>query len=689
LLLFRFDAIKAKQSAVVAGYDPIVVENQDVYERLLLRATNLSSLSIGDYREEVEEKSSSPIIDKVIESCTSLEMKTNQHKRDKVKTKRQTPLVNAGYASRVLSISYTIRSFISYHEFMGLPFSVQQEQLKGGREKIRPRQRRIRLVFLGCGVDVIGFWARSLLLPKEVDDNEDKQSPPLSVTIVEVDTPEVVSIKKKMILSNGGMVKNLTEHCYDLHGTSFYYTGDLIVPSSKPSSPSPSSENKNDYDYVLVPADLKDTSTLEVIVEIEEDDIPTLVISELVLSYLPPPSTDQLLRWCSDRLCRTSDSALISLEALGFDTTVSVRGSNGGIISVADGYRREYCRRFDEKMKLGKRLSSSNSLFHPIGSSTEQVSIRLRKAGFSEASSAANLGVVASVAAAAVSSTSKTPLICPEIFDEHAAFSLHLLSYVLVCGLIDISQQKMNQSEDPIDFSLLRSLLCPWERPNALAFVRAGLPIIDLRKGIAYTEIESIDEGQVRDMFKSTYDIYKDDYPAIRKMVKGVLNNDLMKTTTTNYNSSAISDYYRSLGGVFLVAVRYTDSSSLKYDNDDGNNDDTKKIHQNCRKVVGCVGIRSCEAKDADASRTLEIFRLAVDINYRGQGIARNLLQAVERYALEQRRNHSLKFVANTLTILNAAADLYESCGYQAEKEKPLGNKLLMRKYVKESILPR
>jgi len=500
-----------------------------------------------------------------------------------------------------------------------------------------------------------------------------------------------------------------TKDSESLHGTSFYYTGDLIVPSSKPSSPSLSSENKNDYDYVLVPADLKDTSTLEVIVEIEEDDIPTLVISELVLSYLPPPSTDQLLRWCSDRLCRTSDSALISLEALGFDTTMSVRGSNGGIISVADGYRREYCRRFDEKMKLGKstttletdgindkeenddgnRLSSSNSLFHPIGSSTEQVSIRLRKAGFSEASSAANLGVVASVAAAAVSSTSKTPLICPEIFDEHAAFSLHLLSYVLVCGLIDISQQKMNQSEDPIDFSLLRSLLCPWERPNALAFVRAGLPIIDLRKGIAYTEIESIDEGQVRDMFKSTYDIYKDDYPAIRKMVKGVLKNDLMKTTTTKHNSSAISDYYRSLGGVFLVAVRYTDSSSLKYDNDDGNNDDTKKIHQNCRKVVGCVGIRSCEAKDADASRILEIFRLTVDINHRGQGIARNLLQAVEKYALEQRQSHSLKFVANTLTILNAAAGLYESCGYQAEKEKPLGNKLLMRTYVKESILPR
>ena len=411
------------------------------------------------------------------------------------------------------------------------------------------------------------------------------------------------------------------------------------------------------------------------------------------------------MRWCSDRLCRTPDSALVSLEALGFDTTASVRGSNGGIISVADGYRREYCRRFDEKMKLGKsittketnrinvkegtddgnRLSSSNSLFHPIGSSTEQVSIRIRKAGFSEASSAANLGVVASVAAA--SSTSRTPLNCPEIFDEHAAFFLHLLSYVIVCGLVDISQHRIHKSEGFKDFSLLRSLLCPWERPNALAFVRAGLPIIDLRKGIAYTEIEIIDEGQVRDMFQSTYDIYKENYPAVRKMVKGVLKNELRETTTTKHNSSAISNYYRSSGGLFLVAVRYTDSSSLKYDQDDGDDDNIKKNHQNCRKVVGCVGIRSCEAKDADASRTLEIFRLAVDINHRGQGIARNLLQAIERYALEQRRDHSLKFVANTLTILNAAAGLYESCGYQAGKEKPLGNKLLMRTYVKDSIL--
>jgi ribosomal protein S18 acetylase RimI-like enzyme len=690
-----FDALQAKQSAVVAGYDPIVVENRDIYEQLLLRAVNpSSSSSVVNGSEEGEEKS-----------------KWNN------KPRRQTPLVNAGYASRVLSISYSMRSFISYHKLVSSSSSSVQQ-----------KQRRIRIVFLGCGVDVIGLWARCL-------------SSSLSVEIVEVDTPEVCSIKRKM-LSDRGMVNNLTEHFHrgrddtnshdattktkesapESESSTLYYTGKIVHPSSTTSvinGPSHSSDRNNndnntDDDYVLVPADLNDTSTLEVILDNnknnneEDDDIPTLVISELVLCYLPPPSTDRLLKWCSDKLCRTPDSALISLEPLGFDnsTAMSTTRTNGvdGIISVEDGYRREYCQKFDDKMKRGKSSkendtnqlssSSSDSLFHPIGTSIEKVSSRIRRAGFSEGSSATSLGVVASVAAAAAVSTTKNnkTLICPEIFDEHAALVLHLQSYVFSCGLVD--------NIPP----LFRRLLCPWEQPNALAFVRAGLSIIDPRKGIVYTEIEIIDESQVRNMFQTTYDRYTEEHPAIRKMVKGVLNRDLKETATTttiinndvdgsidsdnsSQKTSAISNFYRSSGGIFLVAVQYTDSSSMKHDGEDDNEEMINNVdHKRHRQVIGCVGIRSCDAKDADASRALEIFRLAVDVSHRGQGIARNLLQAAERYAQEQRRNHFLKFVANTLTILDAAAGLYESCGYHNEKEQPLGNKLVMRTYTKESL---
>jgi ribosomal protein S18 acetylase RimI-like enzyme/O-methyltransferase involved in polyketide biosynthesis len=693
-----FDALQAKQSAVVAGYDPIVVENRDVYEQLLLRAINPSSAQGGCEKEAGEEKSSS------------------SKRNNPTKPRRQTPLVNAGYASRVLSISHSIRSFILYHKLISSSSSIVQQ---------KQQRRRIRIVFLGCGVDVIGLWARCL--PSS-----------LSVTIIEVDTPEVCSIKRKM-LSDRGMVNNLTEHCHrgrddvvdgtnsnattktkeseSESGSTLYYKGKIVHPSSA---------NDTDDDYVLVPADLNDTSTLEIILDEdnneEDDDIPTLVISELVLCYLPPPSTDRLLKWCSDRLCRTPDSALISLEPLGFDnsttssSTARTSGDDDGIISVEDGYRREYCQKFDDKMKRGKssttttmhtgttnrnyddvnQLSySSDSLFHPIGTSIEKVSSRIRRVGFSEASSATSLGVVASVAAAAAASTnskSKT-FICPETFDEHAALVLHLQSYVFSCGLT---------GNNP----LFRRLLCPWEQPNAFAFVRAGLPIIDPRKGIVYTEIEIIDESQVRNMFQTAYDSYTEEYPAIRKMVKGVLNKDLRETETTTattvikndydgnidsddscLKASAISNFYRSSGGIFLVAVRYTDSSSMKHDGDDDNEDMINNIGLKRRRhVVGCVGIRSCEAKDVDASRTLEIFRLAVDARARGQGIARNLLQAAELYAQEQRRNKCLRFVASTLTILDAAAGLYESCGYQAEKDIPLGSRLVMRTYIKESL---
>ncbi|OEU10520.1 hypothetical protein FRACYDRAFT_247061 [Fragilariopsis cylindrus CCMP1102] len=718
-----FDALQAKQSAVVAGYDPIVVEKQEVYEELLLRAINPSSSSVPGRYEKKEKEGEE-------------KLSSSKRSNNPTKLRRQTPLVNAGYASRVLSISYSIRSFILYHEFMYSSCSASVQQQK---------QRNIRIVFLGCGVDVIGLWARCL------------SSSSLNVTIVEVDTPEVCSIKRKM-LSDRRMVKNLTaEHRHrgrddvvvdgtnyyshddadktkelesesEYGTTTLYYTGKIVHPLSLSSSsitsstplssnindPSLSPDENNNKDYILVPADLNDTSTLEVILGIngEDDDIPTLVISELVLCYLPPPSTDRLLKWCSDRLCRTPDSALISLEPLGFDnstmtssTTRTSGDDDGIIISVEDGYRRDYCQKFDDKMKRGKstkgidanQLSSSfDSLFHPIGTSIEKVSCKIRKARFSEASSATSLGVVASIAAAAAAastnSKSKT-LICPEIFDEHAALVLHLQSYVFSCGLT---------GNNP----LFRRLLCPWEQPNAFAFVRAGLPIIDPRKEILYTEIEIIDESQVRGMFQTTYDSYTKEYSAIRKMVKGVLNKDLRETETTTatavikkdddgsinsdectLKASAISNFYRSSGGIFLVAVRYTDLLSMKHDGDDDNENMINNTeHKRLRHVVGCVGIRSCEAKDIDASRTLEIFRLAVDANHRGQGIARNLLQAAELYVQEQRRNKCLRFVANTLTILDAATGLYESCGYQAEKDLPLGSKLVMRTYIKESL---
>ena len=72
----------------------------------------------------------------------------------------------------------------------------------------------------------------------------------------------------------------------------------------------------------------------------------------------------------------------------------------------------------------------------------------------------------------------------------------------------------------------------------------------------------------------------------------------------------------------------------------------------------------------------------------KGQGIGTSLLGLVEAYAqekLSKKRGHpKIKFVANTITILEDAAKLYEKCGYLSEKEAPLGDKLVLRTYTKE-----
>lgn len=683
----RFDAIHAKQSAVAAGYNPIVVENPDAYKRLILRVAEKSSLP-------------TTIID-------------DNDQPYQVKIRRQTPLVNAGYACRVLSISQTIRSFISYHKIM----SYQT------KNTAQPRKKQIRIVFLGCGVDVIGLWSRSLL---SSEDNIDLQ-------IVEIDTAEICSIKRKKILSDPGIISNITEHFHaairktDLRSESeckkrCYYTGKINFP---PSIQVSGVNTTHICDYLLIPADLNDTSTMSIIVDIEEendDDIPTLVVSELVLSYLSPSSTDSLLRWCSENLCKTCDSAFVFLESIGISDST---GSNSGCtISVEEGYRREYCKKFDDKMKRGmhskrkiqygnnmsekdhgKGLYSEQTFFHPIGGSLDDIKSVVHKAGFSGASSATTLGVVASFAVAATSTitaAARKEWICPEIFDEHAALVLHLQSYVLACGLSKHVKKKSDNSED---FSLFRSFLCPWERPNALAFVRAGLPLVDSKKKTTYTEIEINDEGQVRDLFRNSYEKYTDTYTAIRKMIKTVLKNELKETKSTivmkdkngvaddnddsqnSFPSSVISNYYRSFGGIFLVALQYyTDSLSISIHGDDDGNIYQGSVGATNRKVVGCVGIRSCEAKNSERGTTFEVFRLAVRTDHRGQGIAKDLLRAAERYMLEkQRKYHRMKFVANTLTILNEAAGLYEACGYKVEEEKPLGSKLIMRTYTKES----
>ena len=78
-------------------------------------------------------------------------------------------------------------------------------------------------------------------------------------------------------------------------------------------------------------------------------------------------------------------------------------------------------------------------------------------------------------------------------------------------------------------------------------------------------------------------------------------------------------------------------------------------VVENAGQVVGMVGV---QRKDATSC---ELRRMAVDIQWRRQGLARKLLETAEAFARKQGYN---AICLSTITLLKGAIALYESAGY-------------------------
>jgi O-methyltransferase involved in polyketide biosynthesis/GNAT superfamily N-acetyltransferase len=541
-----FDALQAKRSAFSVGYKPFVVAEEDIYKDLLERITSES------------------------------------------KFKRQTPLVNAGYAVRVLAMSRAIQSFVDFHQR-------------------KNSTKQIQIVLLGCGMDVIGLWA-GLLDPDRIK-------------IVEVDTQEVCLVKKDLLLRHEmieAAEETSNEGLVHMHGR-------IIGNTSNANKKTALGQN-----YLLTSADLRDIPQLEQsLSDVLDNQVPTLAISELVLSYLAPTETDQLLRWCATRLCAAPGSVMVGFEPLGGPLL------EGNAVSVMEGYRRTYCQQFGAKLDRGTSNPNKECLptsFHPMGVSADSVSQRLTQAGF-EVAHTDNIGKAAAYAARPKSFET------PEIFDEHAALTAHLMSYIISFGFSSRTEV------------LLRRLMCPW------AFAAEKVEPI-LGSEMALTVVEAMDEISVHALFLTTYEHVFEEYPAVRRWVKTALKTDL--ALSLNDKESAIAARYKALGGSFFVAIIYD-------------------VKTGARQVVGCLGVRLCE-KLSEEPNALELFRLVVDTTQRRKGIGRKLLNMAETFAIAVK---SPKLIANTLTILEDANYLYKSHGYENQEDSNIGN-LVMRTYVKQ-----
>jgi ribosomal protein S18 acetylase RimI-like enzyme len=388
-----------------------------------------------------------------------------------------------------------------------------------------------------------------------------------------------------------------------------------------------------------------------------DKSIPTLVLSELVLAYLGQQGTDDLLSWCSFNLCTARGSAFAAYEVLG-----PSNNNNMDVRSEIEGYKYQYLKQFQDKLarglvQLGEAGDDKEETFHPLGDSPGAVQKRLSSDQF-EWSQTGLAGTVAACVFDKDKEMGGGRSFKPcEPFDEHAALTLHLHSYVFLCAFAKET-----------DIDLIR-VMCPWTRVSYFD-MQPKVVRVDDDSEICFRPIEAKDQQQTIKLFLGTYKDLSTQVSSVSKMVNAALRTDLK--CSVNEVHSSIDLRYKMWGGVFLVAV---ESGQV--------NDDSEESS----RVIGCVGIRRCDASEGDVRggivNTFEIHRLAVDTSCRGRGVGKMLLRIVEEEFVRPELNgEAYRIIATTPSLLKQANPLYTSNGFRLVKQESIGE-MAINTYVK------
>jgi hypothetical protein len=298
-----------------------------------------------------------------------------------------------------------------------------------------------------------------------------------------------------------------------------------------------------------------------------------------------------------------------------------------GVMSLQEAYARDYSQQFRSKLQNGNSDQSPQPLWlHPLGSNLRSLQQRLDSCGLMESKCKTLRECTVAIARILRGKTtdlssSTADVIGPkflcakEPFDEHAALTLNLGCYCVVCSF--------HPSLSQVDSCGMIESICPWYEQ-----------FTNERDVMVKLITTSTEDAQVNDLYGKVYMHLYNEYPAIRKMVKSALKSDLLVSKTNGFDSS-IRDRFVKDGGDFWVALASCRSQ--------------KHIEQSGPVVVGSIGIKRRSSKRMTSdyavnnahSNEYEIYRFAVNESHRGYGV--------------------------TPSCLPAANSLYESFGYCLE----------------------
>jgi O-methyltransferase involved in polyketide biosynthesis/GNAT superfamily N-acetyltransferase len=603
-----FDAVLAKYASLKAGYEPI---------------------------------SPIPSSSETSSTCRYLEVfhkwlygntyDDNKHPSSDTTCSRrlQSPLVHAGYAIRLATISFTVEAFLTFH-FQNCS---------------REGNKKLQLVILGCGLDILGLWT---LIAHHHNLGEE------SITVYDLDKPQITRIKKEMLLE-----QNLLHISHD---TELAKEDMGILCQGRISMTPATNFSDRTCNYYLGSCDLRKTDSVARCLSTLDPAIPTLVVSELVLTYLGQTAMESILCYCANHIAVAPGSAIVALEPLGPNT------KQQQYQSTWEGYKQQYCKLFVQKLSKSFARWDSTDNFFPPGPTISAVERRFQSAGF-QFTFATSLGhAVTSLPVHYISSsgsptTTSSPILfhpCPEEpFDEHAALALHVRSYAFVVAFA--------ASRPYPDLIHMIRYLCPWSSVTK----KDMEPKVVGEPPFLYNIriIQTKDHDSVRNLYSQTYENLFEEYPSVRKLVKTALQSDLRCDPEENVEStySSIAVRYSVAGGVFLVAV------------------DPK----NENMLFGCLGIQPYLPTKSNAtfySRAYEIHRFAVCPSQRGKGLGKSLVDVVSSFVRrENLEGESCTLIAKTPSILERANNLYQACNFHLDNEETIGT-MVMRTYRKLMI---
>ena len=265
--------------------------------------------------------------------------------------RRQSPLINAGYAARMAVVTFVLERWI--HGVVARCASSSDMTCD-----------TINVAIIGCGMDALGIWSKFLLqhsMNKVLAQDSVESCP--KIKVYEFDCWNNCILKKESLVDSGLLTASVGADCEfqankvgNATRCQIHVRGQINIDESMPSH--------EESDFTLLSLDLREINDDKSILMQAaltaglDASQPTIFISELVLAYLGYEGGNAVMHSISEMMGGNELSMFTCLEPMLPDE----RKEQSCDVSVEEAYAIDYGKKFSGKLHTGTSATTKPSI---------------------------------------------------------------------------------------------------------------------------------------------------------------------------------------------------------------------------------------------------------------------------------------------------------------------------------------